>query len=181
MDLGLIPSSLSSQRSYRRAAHAQAQVADNDLAVGTSCGSRYEKCLGSNTVIFVIEDDPQSAMTTSMPTVLVFSHQSLHQKGPGSEHLYNQAGVLHTMEQILISTHEPQDAWHRSCSDWFTSTPDFTAYTALPNNVPLPRNRWHGRSFPQQQYWARQLLKMDFTKPMQSTRINSIGTFGSID
>ena len=38
----------------------QAQVADNDLALGQVVEAVTKSVFGSNTVIFVIEDDPQS-------------------------------------------------------------------------------------------------------------------------
>ena len=50
--------------------------------------------------------------------------------------------------------------------DCFTSTPDFTAYTALTNNVPLAQGTVAAAPLSgKQRYWARQLQKLDFTKP----------------
>ena len=44
--------------------------------------------------------------------------------------------------------------------------PNFTPYTALPNNVPLDEGVVAtGPPSRKQQYWAKQLAKMDFSKP----------------
>jgi hypothetical protein len=50
--------------------------------------------------------------------------------------------------------------------DCFTNVPDFTAYTVLTNNVPLAEGTTGAAlSTPKKRYWARQLQKMDFSKP----------------
>jgi len=64
--------------------------------------------------------------------------------------------------------------------DCFTSTPDFTAYTALPNNVPSPREPGGTAALShKQQYWANNFSKWISQNPMHINEINSIGTFGS--
>ena len=46
--------------------------------------------------------------------------------------------MLHTMERILgLPPMNQQDAMAPLMFDCFTSVPNFTPYTALPNNVPL--------------------------------------------
>jgi hypothetical protein len=50
--------------------------------------------------------------------------------------------------------------------DCFTNTPNFTPYTALPNNIDLAEGAGGSSSLtPKQRYWARKLQKMDFSKP----------------
>jgi len=80
---------------------------------------------------------------------------------------YNQAGVLHTMEQIMgLPPMNQQDAMAPLMFDCFTNTPNFTAYTALPNNVDLASGiGGKTTTSPKQKHWARKLQKMDFTKP----------------
>jgi len=75
----------------------QAQVADNDLALGQVVDAVTHSIFASNTVIFVIEDDPQSGYDH------VDGHRSLclvispyTKRGQAVSTFYNQAGVLHT-------------------------------------------------------------------------------------
>jgi hypothetical protein len=79
-----------------------AQVADNDLSLGRVVEAVTKSIFASNTVIFVIEDDPQSGYDH------VDAHRSLclvvspyTKRGQVISKFYNQAGVLHTMEQIM--------------------------------------------------------------------------------
>jgi hypothetical protein len=146
----------------------QAQVADNDLALGQVVEAVTKSVFGSNTVIFVIEDDPQSGYDH------VDAHRSLclvvspyTKRGQVISTFYNQAGVLHTMEQILgLPPMNQQDAMAPLMFDCFTNTPDFTAFTALPNNVPLTDGTGApGALSPKKKAWQAKLTKMDFSKP----------------
>jgi hypothetical protein len=59
-----------------------------------------------------------------------------------------------------------QDAMAPLMFECFTNVPDFTPYTALPNNIPLAQGAI--ASVPQsskQRYWAKKVEKMDFSKP----------------
>jgi hypothetical protein len=80
---------------------------------------------------------------------------------------YNQAGMLHTMEQILgLPPMNQQDAMAPLMFDCFTNFPDFTPYTTLPNNVPLTDGTsLVGPPSAKQQAWERKIKKMDFSKP----------------
>ena len=146
----------------------QAQVADNDLALGQVIDAVTHSRFGSNTVIFVNEDDPQSGYDH------VDAHRSLclvvspyTKRGQVISTFYNQAGMLHTMEQILgLPPMNQQDAMAPLMFDCFTSVPDFTPYTALPNNVPLAQGTsFVGPPSPKQQAWEKKIRKMDFSKP----------------
>jgi autotransporter-associated beta strand protein/YVTN family beta-propeller protein len=146
----------------------QAQVADNDLALGRVVEAVTKSVFTSNTVIFVIEDDPQSGYDH------VDAHRSLclvvspyTKRGQVVSRFYNQAGVLHTMEQIMgLPPMNQQDAMAPLMFDCFTNLPDFTPYTALPNNVDLASGTGGtGALSPKQRYWAKRLQKMDFSKP----------------
>ena len=138
----------------------RAQVADNDLALGQVVEAVTKSIFGSNTVIFVIEDDPQSGydhVDAHRSICLVISPYT--KRGQVISTFYNQAGVLHTMERILgLPPMNQQDAMAPLMFDCFTNDPDFTPYTALPNNVPLDRGS-PGRSRPvtrKDRYWAKQ-------------------------
>jgi hypothetical protein len=50
--------------------------------------------------------------------------------------------------------------------DCFTNVPDFTPYSALPNNVPLTEGTsLSGPVSPRQRAWLKRLKRMDFSKP----------------
>jgi len=144
----------------------QAQVADNDLALGRVVEAVTKSVFGSNTVIFVVEDDPQSGYDH------VDGHRSLclvvspyTKRAQTISTFYNQAGVLHTMEQILgLPPMNQQDAMGPLMSDCFSNTPDFTPYTALPNQIDLVsggRTRLSSKAL----HYLRKVQKMDFSKP----------------
>jgi YVTN family beta-propeller protein len=146
----------------------QAQVADNDLALGQVVEAVTKSIFGSNTVIFVIEDDPQSGydhVDAHRSLCLVISPYT--KRGQVISKFYNQAGVLHTMEQIMgLPPMNQQDAMAPLMFDCFTNVPNFSPYTALPNNVDLASGTGGtGALSPTQRYWAEQKEKMDFSKP----------------
>jgi YVTN family beta-propeller protein len=148
----------------------QAMMADNDLALGRVVEAVTKSGFGSNTCIFVIEDDPQNGPDH------VDGHRSLclvvspyTKRGQTVSTFYNQTGVVHTMEQILgLPPMNQEDAMAPLLTGCFTNTPDFTPYTALPNNVPLNQmNPGTTASFENrtERYWARKSLRMDFSQP----------------
>jgi autotransporter-associated beta strand protein/YVTN family beta-propeller protein len=147
----------------------RAQVADNDLSLGRVVEAVTKSVFGSNTVIFVIEDDPQSGydhVDAHRSICLVISPYT--KRGQVISTFFNQAGVLHTMERILgLPPMNQQDAMSPLMFDCFTNVPNFAPYTALPNNVPLEEGVAFAAAPPsrKQQYWAKQLAKMDFSKP----------------
>ena len=146
----------------------QAQVADNDLALGRVVEAVTKSRFGTNTVIFVIEDDPQSGydhVDAHRSLCLVISPYT--KRGQVVSTFYNQAGVLHTMEQIMgLPPMNQQDAMAPLMFDCFTNVADFTPYTALPNNVDLASGTSGAAALsPKQKSWAKKLQQMDFTKP----------------
>jgi len=147
---------------------AQAQVADNDLALGQVIEAVTRSRFGSNTVIFVNEDDPQSGydhVDAHRSLCLVISPYT--KRGQVISTFYNQAGVLHTMERILgLPPMNQQDAMAPLMFECFTNVPNFTPYAALPNNVPLAQGAsFAGPLSPKQRSWAKKVQKMDFSKP----------------
>ena len=145
---------------------AQAQVADNDLALGRVVEAVTQSAFASNTVIFVIEDDPQSGLDH------VDGHRSLclvispyTKRAQTVSTFYNQAGVLHTLEQILgLPPMNQQDAMAPLMFDCFTNTPNFTTYTALPNNINLVSGG-SAQLSSKALYYAKKVRRMDFSKP----------------
>jgi YVTN family beta-propeller protein len=150
---------------------AQAQVADNDCSLGKVVDAVSHSRFWTNTVIFVIEDDPQSGYDH------VDGHRSLcvvispyTKRGQTVSTFLNQAGVLHTMEQIMgIPPMNQQDAMAPLMFDCFTNVPDFTPYTHLPNNIDLSTGASGTGTLatlsPKALYYAKKVKKMDFSKP----------------
>jgi YVTN family beta-propeller protein/autotransporter-associated beta strand protein len=146
----------------------QAQVADNDLALGQVVEAITKSIFGSNTVIFVNEDDPQSGydhVDAHRSLCLVISPYT--RRGQVVSTFYNQAGVVHTMERILgLPPMNQQDAMAPLMFECFTNVPDFATYTSLTNNVPLAQGAsLSGPLSPRQRAWAKRIQKMDFSKP----------------
>jgi autotransporter-associated beta strand protein/YVTN family beta-propeller protein len=147
---------------------ARAQMADNDLSLGRVVEAVTKSAFGSNTVIFVIEDDPQSGydhVDGHRSICLVVSPYT--KRGQVVSTFYNQAGVLHTMERILgLPPMNQQDAMAPLMFECFTNVPNFMPYTALPSNIALtegvvaalPASR-------KAQAYAQKVRKMDFSKP----------------
>jgi autotransporter-associated beta strand protein/YVTN family beta-propeller protein len=146
----------------------RAQVADNDLSLGRVVEAISKSSFWSNTVIFVIEDDPQSGYDH------VDGHRSLclvispyTKRGQVISTFYNQPGVLHTMERILgLPAMNQQDAMSPLMFDCFTNAPDFSPYTTIPNNISLAEGvTGAGPLKGKQRYYAKLVEKMDFSKP----------------
>jgi YVTN family beta-propeller protein len=145
---------------------ARAQLADNDLALGRVVEAVTKSVFGRNTVIFVIEDDPQSGydhVDGHRSICLVISPYTKRAQTVSA--FYNQAGVLHTMEQIMgLPPMNQQDAMAPLMFECFSSTPDFTPYTALPNKINLVSGD-SAQLSSKARYYAKKVQKMDFTKP----------------
>ncbi|MEO6183656.1 MAG: alkaline phosphatase family protein, partial [Verrucomicrobiota bacterium] len=147
---------------------ARAQVADNDLSLGKVVEAITKSSFASNTVIFVIEDDPQSGydhVDGHRSICLVISPYT--KRGQLISTFYNQAGVLHTMERILgLPPMNQQDAMSPLMFECFTNVPNFTPYTALPNNIPLTEGvAVASKMSSKQRFYAKKVEKMDFSKP----------------
>jgi YVTN family beta-propeller protein len=116
-----------------------AQVADNDLAVGrvvdTVSHSKYWK----NTCIFAVEDDPQNGwdhVSGYRTTAYVASAYTKRHAVINTQ--YNQTSLLRTMELMLgLPPMNQMDATATPMFDCFTNVPDFTPYNAVANRIPL--------------------------------------------
>ena len=89
--------------------------------------------------IFAIEDDPQAGwdhVSGFRTTAYVISAYT--KRNTVIHNNYNQTGMIRTMELILgMPPMNQMDATATPMFDCFTSTPDFTPYDAVTNNVPL--------------------------------------------
>ena len=116
-----------------------AQVADNDLAFGQIVEAISHSPFWKETAIFAIEDDPQAGwdhVSGYRTTAYVISpwarrHAVVHEN-------YNQTSLLRTMELILgLPPMNQMDASATPMTACFTSEPDFSPFTTVPNQVPL--------------------------------------------
>ena len=147
----------------------RAQLADNDLALGQVVEAVTRSRFGSNTCIFVMEDDPQAGpdhVDGRRSFCFVVSpytrrHQTLSK-------FYNQAGVIHTMEQILgLPPLTQWDAMSPLLRECFTESPDFTPYKSLTNNLSLAEMNPGTTAYQnrEERLWAERSLKLDFSHP----------------
>ena len=117
----------------------EAMVADNDLAFGQIVEAVSHSKFWTNTCIVAIEDDPQNGwdhVSGYRTTAYLISPYT--RRGVTVSTQYNQTSLLRTMELMLgLPPMNQMDATATPMFDCFTNTPDFTACTALTNNVPL--------------------------------------------
>jgi YVTN family beta-propeller protein len=117
----------------------RAMVADNDLAVGRVVEAISKSRFWPTTAIFVNEDDPQAGFDH------VDGHRSLCLvaspycvRGTVVSAFYNQASVIHTIEQIFgVPPMNQFDAAAPLMTECFTSTPDLRPYTVAQNLIAL--------------------------------------------
>ena len=117
----------------------EAQVADNDLAVGKIVDTISHSPYWKDSAIFVVEDDSQNGadhVDGHRAPVQVISPYAQH--GAVDSTFYSQITVVRTIEQILGAQPLNQKvAAATPMSAAFTTTPDLTPFTAVPNQVPL--------------------------------------------
>lgn len=117
----------------------RAMVADNDLAVGRIVEAIQKSRFAANTVIFITEDDSQAGwdhVSAYRTTGFVVSPYSRLKRTVTTS--YNQTSMVRTIEQILgLPPMNVIDATALPMFDCFTDKPDLSAYTSVPNRVPL--------------------------------------------
>jgi DNA-binding beta-propeller fold protein YncE len=117
----------------------EAQVADNDLAMGQIFDAVSRSKFWTNTCIFAVEDDPQNGwdhVNGYRTTAYVASAYTKH--GAVVHTQYNQTSLLRTMELILgLPPMNQMDATATPMFDCFIHSPDFAAFDAVTNHVPL--------------------------------------------
>jgi YVTN family beta-propeller protein len=139
-------------------------VADNDLALGQIVEAISSSKFWKETCILVTEDDPQDGLdhVDGHRTVgLVISPYT--RRGEVISTYYSQVSMVRTIEDILgLPPMNRLDLSAEAMVDCFTSTPDFTPYKAVKNNIPLdeinpPLSSLTG----DQLYWAKKSLEQD--------------------
>jgi hypothetical protein len=117
----------------------RAQVADNDLALGRIVEAISKSRYWKDSAIFVTEDDSQDGLdhVDGHRTVgLAISPYIKHNRVNST--LYTIINMFRTMEQILgLPPLNQFDLAAEPMFDLFTSKPDLTPFTALPNRIPL--------------------------------------------
>jgi len=117
----------------------EAQVADNDLAFGQIVAAVSHSQFWKDTCILAVEDDPQNGwdhVSGYRTTAYVASAYTKRAATVNTQ--YNQTSLLRTMELILgLPPMNQMDATATPMFDCFTSTPDFTAFDCVTNQVPL--------------------------------------------
>jgi YVTN family beta-propeller protein len=116
-----------------------AQVADNDLAVGKMVDTISHSKYWKDSAIFVVEDDSQAGLDHvdgHRAPVQIISPWAQH--GVVDSHYYTQITMIRTIEQILgIKPMNQKDSAASPMTAAFTTTPDFTPFTAVPNRTSL--------------------------------------------
>ncbi|HYT94984.1 MAG TPA: bifunctional YncE family protein/alkaline phosphatase family protein, partial [Gemmataceae bacterium] len=143
----------------------RAMVADNDLAVGQVVEAVSKSRFWPETCIFIVEDDPQNGFDHVDGHRTVALVISPYTRRKFVDHTnYNQTGMVRTIELILglppMNQLDLSATPMRSC---FQEKPDLTAYTCLPNNIPLdemnpPLKKLTGKAL----YWAQKSLALNF-------------------
>ncbi len=117
----------------------EAQVADNDLAMGQIFDAVSHSKFWTNTCIFAVEDDPQNGWDhVSGYRTTAYVASAYTKRGAVVHTQYNQTSLLRTMELMLgLPPMNQMDATATPMFDCFTNAPDFSAFNAVTNQVPL--------------------------------------------
>ena len=119
--------------------NSAAQVADNDLAVGKIVDEITHSEYWKDSAIFVVEDDSQAGLDHvdgHRAPIQIISPYAQH--GKIDSHYYSQIMMIRTIEQILgIHPMNQKDSAATPMTGAFTSKPDYTPFTALPNRTSL--------------------------------------------
>ncbi len=117
----------------------QAQVADNDLAVGKIVQEISHSPYWKDSAIFVLEDDSQNGadhVDGHRAPIQIISPYA--KRGVVDSTYYTQITMVRTIEQILGAQPLNQKlAAATPMSGAFTNKPDYTPFTAVKNQVPL--------------------------------------------
>lgn len=141
----------------------RATVADNDLALGRIVEAVTRSRFWPETVIFVVEDDPQAGLdhVDGHRTVALCISPYTKRGYVDSTH-YNQTSMLRTME--LIFGLNPMTQFTFAANPMlacFQAQPDYSSYEARPNIIPLdemnpPLHALRGK----QRYYAQKSMEM---------------------
>ncbi len=118
-----------------------AQVADNDLALGQIIEALSHSRFWPKTCVFVIEDDPQDGwdhVSGYRTSAYVASPYSRRRTVVSTQ--YNQTSIVRTIELILgLPPMNQFDATATPMLDCFAEQADLTPFDAVTNNIPLDK------------------------------------------
>ncbi len=140
-----------------------AAVADNDLALGQIVEAVSKSKFWKETVIFVIQDDPQSGLDhVDGKRTVALCISPYTKRGEVISTHYNQNSVLRTIELILgLPPMSQFDLVAEPMVDCFTDKPSFAPYKALPNQIPINQLNPKLSSLKGKQlYWAKKSMAM---------------------
>lgn len=121
----------------------EAQVADNDFAIGRLTEGLSQSPYWKNTAIFVVEDDPQGCEDhVDSHRVFSFVISPWAKRGYVSFVNYSFQSVFATITRILgVPPMGRPDAMATPMWDMFTGVPDYSTYTVKPRLVPEDKIR----------------------------------------
>ena len=145
-----------------------AEVLDNDVAVGQLVDLVSHSKYWDSTAIFIVEDDSQNGLDHvdgHRSTLYVASPYA--RNGLVDHTYYTQVDVLRTVEQILgLPPMNQMDLAATPMRDAFTDTPDATPYDAIPaSTVSLPADHLTGRAAVLAGQWAQAARHFDLSAP----------------
>ena len=147
----------------------EAQVADNDLAVGRIVDAISHSTFWRSSAIFIVEDDSQNGVDHvdgHRNVVLVASPYA--RRGAVVHDYYSQANVTRTVEQILgLPPMNQIDLAAQPMYDVFTDKPDYTPYNTLENRIPLDEMNATAKQATSQvqRTWIQWSQQQDFSRP----------------
>ena len=116
-----------------------AQNADNDLAVGRLVDLVSHSIYWKDSAIVMVEDDPQNGVDHvdgHRSTAFIISPYT--KRGAVVHTYYTQVNLLRTVEAMLgLPPMNQHDQLVLPMADAFTDDADLSAYTVIPNNIPL--------------------------------------------
>ncbi len=114
-----------------------AMIADNDYGTGIFVDALTRSDYWQNTVLFIVEDDPQSAVDhvdAHRSILVIVSPWAKH--GYTSHVMASYPSIFKTIEQILgVPPMNRYDALATPLYDAFTSVPDESTFTLLPRTI----------------------------------------------
>jgi len=145
----------------------ESAVADNDFALGQIVDAITHSRFWKDTVIFVVEDDPQAGWDhiDGHRTIAQCISPYTRRKSVDSTN-YNQTGMVRTIELVLgLPPMNQMDSSATPMSGCFQDEPDFTPYDVVPSNIPLDQLNPDTKAItdPAQLHWALESIKMDLS------------------
>lgn len=144
----------------------RAMMADNDLALGRVVEAVSSSPQWKDTCIFVIEDDAQAGPDHVDGHRTVFMAISPYTKRKHVDStMYTTLHMLRSIEMMLgLPPMTKFDAFSYPLNACFQETPDLSAYTAVPNNIPLDeRNPVKSAMTQEELYWAEKSESLDWS------------------